>query len=98
MNIQNKITTKIEIMNRLKTLENRYDRLLKANDENHFTQSGNSRTEKYFTCMLYIKKEIATEINKNTIINNNLNSKVRQGFLNAQNGFTMADLRLLTQP
>jgi len=85
-------------MTRLKTLQNRYDRLLEANNTHHFTQSGNVRIDKYYACLLYIKRQISNEQMKVITVNNNLKSKVRQGFLNPQNGFTMSDLRLLTQP
>jgi hypothetical protein len=79
--------------------ENRYDRLHKQVSENPFYQSQNGRT-KNISLVCYTSKEIAMKINKkNTIINNNHEfKKVRRGFLNAQNCFTMADLRLLTQP
>jgi len=89
-------------MTRLKTLQNRYDRLLEANNVHHFTQSGNVRIDKYYACLLYIKRQIHTEqmriINIGLKERNKVYSKVRQGFLNPQNGFTMSDLRLLTQP
>jgi len=85
-------------MTRLKTLQNRYDRLLEANNTHHFTQSGNVRIEKYYDCLLYIKRQIATEEMKQIIFNPKGTSKVRQGFANPQYGFTMSDLRVLTQP
>lgn len=87
-------------MTRLKTLQNRYDRLLEANNTHHFTQSGNVRIDKYYNCLLYIKRQISNEQMRILTINNNLRfpSKVRQGFLNPQKGLTINDLRLLTQP
>ena len=89
-------------MTRLQTLRNRYDRLLEANNTHHFTQSGNVRIDKYYDCLLYIKRQIMIEHTKcsmSEIMDGQKKfSKVRQGFANPQNGFTMKDLRLLTQP
>ncbi len=84
--------------NRLKTLENRYDRLLEANNTFHYTQSGNPRTAKYFKVLLRIKEQIAIERMVGRAINLKANSRVRQGFLNPQNGLTVQDLRNLTSP
>jgi hypothetical protein len=84
--------------NRLKTLENRYDRLLEANNTFHYTQSGNSRTAKYFKVLLRVKEQIAMERMVGRAINLKATSRVRQGFLNPQNGLTMKDLRNLTSP
>lgn len=84
--------------NRLKTLENRYDRLLEANNTFHYTQSGNSRTAKYFKVLLRVKEQIAMERMVGRAINLKATSRVHQGFLNPQNGLTMQDLRNLTSP
>jgi hypothetical protein len=84
--------------NRLKTLENRYDRLLEANNTFHYTQSGNPRTAKYFKVLLRVKEQIAIERMVGRAINLKATSRVRQGFLNPQNGLTMQDLRNLTSP
>jgi len=84
--------------NRLKTLENRYDRLLEANNTFHYTQSGNPRTAKYFKVLLRVKEQIAIERMVGRAINLKATSRVRQGFLNPQNGLTMKDLRNLTSP
>lgn len=92
----NKISQKDN--NRLKTLENRYDRLLEANNAYHYTQSGNPKTAKYFRVLLRIKQQIATERMVGRAINLKATSRVRQGFLNPQNGFTMTDLFNLTSP
>ncbi len=84
--------------NRLKTLENRYDRLLEANNTFHYTQSGNPRTAKYFKVLLRIKQLIAIERMVGRAINLKATSKVRQGFMNPQNGLTVKDLFNLTSP
>lgn len=84
--------------NRLKILENRYDRLLEANNTFHYTQSGNPRTAKYFKVLLRIKEQIAIERMVGRAVNLKATSRVRQGFLNPQNGLTMKDLRNLTSP
>lgn len=84
--------------NRLKTLESRYDLLLEANNTYHYTQSGNPRTAKYFKVLLRIKELIAIERMVSKAINLKATSRVRQGFLNPQNGLTMTDLRNLTTP
>jgi hypothetical protein len=84
--------------NRLKTLESRYDLLLEANNTFHYTQSGNPKTEKYFKVLLRIKQLIAIERMVVRAINLKAKSKVRQGFLNPQNGLTMTDLFNLTSP
>jgi len=47
-------------MTRLQTLIQRRERLIDANSQNHYTQSGNVRIEKYYDCLLAIKKEINT--------------------------------------
>ena len=92
----NKISAKDK--NRLKTLESRYDLLLEANNVFHYTQSGNPRTAKYFKVLLRIKQLIAIERMVGKAINLKATSRVRQGFLNPQNGLTMADLFNLTSP
>jgi hypothetical protein len=92
----NKISRKDN--NRLKTLESRYDLLLEANNIYHYTQSGNSRTTKYFKVLLRIKELIAIERMVGRAINLKAKSRVRQGFLNPQNGLTMTDLFNLTSP
>lgn len=92
----NKILAKDK--NRLKTLESRYDLLLEANNTYHYTQSGNPKTAKYFKVLLRIKEQIAIERMVGRAINLKAKSRVRQGFLNPQNGLTMNDLFNLTSP
>lgn len=92
----NKILAKDK--NRLKTLESRYDLLLEANNTYHYTQSGNPKTAKYFKVLLRIKELIAIERMVGRAINLKATSRVRQGFLNPQNGLTMNDLFNLTSP
>jgi len=45
-------------MTRLQTLRQRREKLIDANTINHYAQSGNVRIEKYYGCLLAIKKEI----------------------------------------
>lgn len=45
-------------MSRLKDLRNRKEILIEANRNNHYTQSSNSKIEKYYRTLLAIKKEI----------------------------------------
>lgn len=44
-------------MNRLQTLKARHERLINANYLNHYTQLGNPKIDKYYKCLLAIKKE-----------------------------------------
>lgn len=81
--------------NRLKTLENRYDLLLNANNDFHYTQT---KAAKYFKLLSRIKQQIAIERMVFRAINLKSTSKVRQEFLNPQNGLTMNDLFNLTSP
>jgi len=45
-------------MTRLQTLKQRREKLIQANQINHYTQTSHSKTLKYFTVMLAIRKEI----------------------------------------
>lgn len=45
-------------MTRLQSLRNRREILIEANQNNHYTQSGNSRIEKYYRTLLAIKRQI----------------------------------------
>lgn len=47
-------------MTRLQTLRNRKERLIQANQINHYTQSSNPKTERYFKVLLSVKKQINT--------------------------------------
>ena len=70
---------------RLKTLKARREKLINANDVNHYTRTDNPKIEKYFRCLLSIKKEI-NEIEC-------INTTGMQQMV-----FTVKDLRNLTQP
>jgi hypothetical protein len=43
---------------RLQTLRNRRDKLILANESNHYTQTNNPKIDKYYRILLAIKKEI----------------------------------------
>ncbi len=45
-------------MTRLQQLRERREKLISLNHIHHYTQSGNEKIEKYYKCMLAIKKEI----------------------------------------
>lgn len=45
-------------MTRIQTLRNRREILIEANQNNHYTQSGSAKIEKYYRALLAIKKEI----------------------------------------
>lgn len=84
--------------NRLQTLKNRRERLIELNLTNHYTQSGNAKIQKYYSCILYIRKQINDLECENLQPLKKSTSKVFQGFLNPQNGLTLKDLRTLTAP
>jgi len=72
-------------MTRLATLRKRRETLITANNTNHYSQTDNPKIEKYFRCLLTIKKEInAIEC---------INTTGMQHI-----GMTVKDLRNLTQP
>ena len=84
--------------NRLQTLKNRREKLIELNLTNHYTQVDNSKIQKYYNCILYVRREINKEECKNVQPLKKSTSKVFQGFLNPQNGLTLKDLRNLTNP
>ncbi len=84
--------------NRLQTLKNRREKLIELNLTNHYTQVDNSKIQKYYNCILYVRREINKEECKNVQPLKKSTSKVFQGFLNPQNGLTLKDLRTLTAP
>lgn len=45
-------------MTRLQSLRNRREILINANVRNHYTTTGNEKIEKYYKCMLSIRREI----------------------------------------
>jgi hypothetical protein len=72
-------------MTRLQTLKNRREILIQANCKHHYSQSGNTKTEKYFRVLLEIRKAI-----------NNIECvNVRPA--KARIGLTAKDLRMLTE-
>lgn len=87
--------------NRLKTLENRYDMLLEANQIYHHTMSGSGKCQRYLKLLLEIKKQIRERRTGNMKVNEN--SPLRQFLKKSKglNGFqilTKADLFNLTTP
>jgi hypothetical protein len=84
--------------NRLQTLRGRRERLIELNLIHKFSQAGNERINKYYACLLYVRKQICFEECKNVQPLKKSVSKVFQGFLNPQNGLTLKDLRKLTTP
>lgn len=72
-------------MTRLQTLRKRRDHLVELNQVNHYSQTDSKRIEKYFRCLLSIKKEINEIECINTTGMRHL-------------GMTVKDLRNLTQP
>lgn len=47
--------------NRLQDLKNRRELLIELNLIHHYTQSSNPKIEKYYKCILYVRKEINNE-------------------------------------
>lgn len=45
-------------MTRLQSLRHRKERLIQANQINHYTQTSHPKALKYYQCMLSIRKEI----------------------------------------
>jgi len=72
-------------MTRLATLRNRREKLIAANNTNHYIMTDNPKIEKYFRCLLTIKKEINAIECINTTGMRHM-------------AFTVKDLRNLTQP
>lgn len=67
--------TKFKSMNRQSQLTERYERLISLNEKNHYTQSGNSKIDKYLNCLLAIRKErvaIWNERRKNEVYSRSL--------------------------
>jgi hypothetical protein len=84
--------------NRLQTLRNRRERLIELNLTYKFSQTGNEKINKYYACILYIRRQIGFEECKNVRPLKKRTSIAFQGFLNPQNGLTLKDLRNLTTP
>ena len=84
--------------NRLESLINRRERLIELNQNYHYTQSGNAKIQKYYNCILAVRKEISNIECANIQINKKSTSKAFIGFLNLQNGMTLKTLRTLTVP
>lgn len=84
--------------NRLQTLKNRREKLIELNLTNHYTQSGNAKIQKYYSCILSVRKQI-NDLDCQVILRENkVTPKSFRGFLNPQNGLTVKDLRNLTNP
>jgi hypothetical protein len=47
--------------NRLQDLKKRREFLIELNSTHHFTQSSHPKIDKYYRCILYIRKEINNE-------------------------------------
>ena len=84
--------------NRLQTLKNRREKLIELNLTNHYTQVDNSKIQKYYNCILYVRREINKEECKKVKPIKKRTSVLFQGFLSPQNGLTVKDLRNLTNP
>lgn len=84
---------------RLTTLRNRRERLIQLNLKFGYSQTGNAKIDKYYACILYVRRQINNEECKNIKpLKTRVKSKVFQGFLNPQNGLTLKDFRTLTTP
>lgn len=75
-----------KIQSRLKTLRNRREKLIELNQKYHYTQMGNAKVQKYYNCILAVRKEISELEHVN----------VRPA--KARVGMTVKDLRNLTNP
>jgi len=47
--------------NRLNDLMLRREKLIALNSLNHYTETGNKKIDKYYSCILYVRQEIAKE-------------------------------------
>lgn len=92
----NKISDKDE--NRLQTLFKRRERLIKMNKENHYVRVGHPKIQKYYSCILYVRREINNEECKNISLGKKSTAKAFRGFLNPQNELSIKDLFNLTSP
>lgn len=83
---------------RLMTLRNRREKLIDLNLKFGYSQTGNPKIEKYYACILYIRRQICFEECKKVKPFKKRASLAFQGFLNPQNGVTLQDLQILTTP
>jgi len=91
--------------NRIKTLISRREKLIELNSVNNYTQIGNPKIQKYYDCILYIRKQISNEECRilalryeSIALNAEKSSKAFRGFLNPHHGLTIKDLYNLTNP
>lgn len=84
--------------NRLQTLKNRREKLIELNLLHKYSQTGNPKIDKYYACILYVRRQIGFEELKKVKPIKKSTSIAFQGFLNPQNGLTLKDLRNLTNP
>jgi len=82
----------VKNQSRLQTLRSRREKLIELNLQFGYTQSGNSKIQKYYDCILYVRRQINIEECKNVHPLKSRTSKSFQGFLNPQNGATLKDL------
>lgn len=80
---------------RIQVLLERRELLIKLNLQNGYSQSGNPKIDKYYRCLLYIRKKINEEDYKH-IVNRKTKSKIL--LINPQEGLTFKKLRILTNP
>lgn len=85
-------------MERLENLRNRREKLIRLNLIHGYTQSGNAKINKYYACILYVRKQINNEECKAIAQSKKGTSHVYQGFLNPQNVLALKDLYALTNP
>ena len=83
---------------RLQTLKNRRERLIELNLIHKYSQTGNPKINKYYACILYIRRQIGFEELKKVKPIQKRTSIAFQGFLSPQNGLTVKDFRTLTAP
>ena len=83
---------------RLQTLKKCRERLIELNLIHKYSQTGNPKINKYYACILYIRRQIGFEELKKVKPIKKSTSIAFQGFLNPQNGLTLKDLRNLTNP
>ena len=96
MELYNKISRKDK--KRLQTLKKRRERLIELNLIHKYSQTGNPKIDKYYACILYIRRPIGFEECKKVKPIKKRTSVLFQGFLSPQNGLTVKDLRTLTAP
>lgn len=82
----------VKNQSRLQTLRNRREKLIELSIKFGYTQSGNLKIQKYYDCILYVRRQINNEECKNVHPLKSRSPKVFQGFLNVQNGGTIKDV------